>query len=235
MKENNLDSLQPTVKGQGINTSSTITSVFSDILKDFGEIGSSHVIKKLTENELISSIPVVNTFVGVVKSGIAIKDWHYFKKLCRFLVEFESANYDISQLEKYRIELVNDKKKSMVIEHLIVMLDRINYENKVTVLAKLFQAYLNKENGLTWERFVALTICLESLNPEGYLFLHSMSERNWSHQSRPSEGEILLLAAGIGSREGTKFTVVALGRELYNYGIKYVISDIQNECIDSEE
>lgn len=225
-------SLQPTNEPQKESSFGKIKDIISDLATDFGEIGVDDGVKKLTENEILNQAPVVKTLIGAIKGGIAVRDWHYGKKLTTFLLEFQKDNHDITTLENYREELKNDKKKQRVIEHLVVTIDRVAIEIKVKVLAKLFEGYLNKENGIDWNRFVALTVCLDSLNPAGFKFLDKMSkELNW-YLDAPygtSEGEVLLTAAGLGIRNGNRFQVFDLGRKLYDHGIKHIISDLEEE------
>ncbi|MBT2278612.1 hypothetical protein J7E51_11555 [Priestia megaterium] len=224
-------SLQPTNEAQKESFYGKIKNVISDLAADFSEIGIDEGIKKLTENELLNAAPVLKTFIGAIKGGFAVRDWHYAKKLHTFLLEFQSDNYDITNLEKYREELNDDKKKQRVVEHLMVTIDRVAVEIKVKILARLFEGYLNKENNIDWNRFVALTVCLDNLNPAGFLYLHRMAEtRHWSiHNTDASEGEVLLVAAGLGTRVGDNFRVFDLGRQLYNHGIRFIIPELERE------
>jgi hypothetical protein len=222
--------LQPISEPQKQSFFSKIREIASDLATDYGEIALDEVAKKITENEVVNEVPFVKTLVGGIKGGFAVREWHYAKKLFRFLLDFQNDNYDITELEKYRHELNTDRNKKRVVEHLMVSIDRITVENKVTVLAKLFEAYLDK-NIEGWDRFVALTVCLDNLNPAGFLFLHEMSKKeHWANNStNSSEGEVLLIAAGIGSRVGSSFRVFDLGRQLYNHGIKFIIPDLASQ------
>ncbi|PGK22440.1 hypothetical protein CN902_26415 [Priestia megaterium] len=221
-------SLQPTNEAQEESFLGKLKKAISDLTIDFSEIGVDAGIKKLTENTILNEAPVVKTFIAAIKGGFAVRDWHYAKKLHTFLLEFQSDNYDITNLENYREELKDDKKKQRVVEHLMVIIDRVAIEIKVKVLAKLFEGYLNKDNNINWDRFVALTVCLDSLNPAGFLYLHNMSKtENWNISTiNATEGEVLLAAAGLGTRVGNSFQVFDLGRQLYNHGIKYIISEL---------
>ncbi|QCS51198.1 hypothetical protein [Priestia flexa] len=230
-------SLQPTNEAQKDSFYEKMKNIISDLATDFSEIGLDEGVKKLTENEVLNQAPVLKTFIGAIKGGFAVRDWHYAKKLHTFLLEFQNDNYDITKLEKYREELRNDKKKQRVVEHLMVNIDRVTVEIKVKVLAKLFEGYLNKENDIDWNQFVALTVCLDSLNPAGFSYLHHMAgTQHWSiHNTDASEGEVLLVAAGLGTRVGDNFRVFDLGRKLYNHGIKFIIPELAREFEEEEE
>lgn len=225
------NSLQPTSKAQKATLFAKVRDLISDLATDFSEIGVDEGIKKITENDIINQVPVVKTLVSGVKGGFAVREWHYAKKLFSFLLEFQNDDYDITELEKYREELKDDKKKQRVVEHLMVTIDRIAVELKVKVLARLFEAYLDKENDIDWNRFVALTVCLDNLNPAGFLFLHEMSMKEYwrNNSTNSSEGEVLLAAAGLGFRNGNSFQVFDLGRKLYHHGIRFIIPELEGE------
>jgi hypothetical protein len=184
---------------------------------DYAEIA----LDALTTNEVIKEIPVIKSILAVFKTGVAIREWHFVRKLLTFLKEYHANPTEEGKTEEFRQKMNSDSVFcGKVANHLLVILDRYITEEKAKILAHLFKAHVNGQIG--WEEFMSLSITLDSLHHSSYDFLHriTLSQTPFSYQGMEDPGEPLLFAAGIGTRYGTRFSVTPLGQMLYKHGIK---------------
>jgi hypothetical protein len=107
-----------------------------------------------------------------------------------------------------------------VVSHLLVVLDRYVNAEKAQILAHLFRAHANGEIG--WDDFESLTVVLDALQRGSYKFLDQMAACKvpFASHDRKESDQAPLFAAGIASKDGTRFMVTPLGRMLYMHGIK---------------
>jgi hypothetical protein len=188
-----------------------------DIAPDYAEMA----LDVLTESPLVKEIPVVKSVIAAYKTGMAIREGHFVKKLLMFLKEFHADSTENEKIREYREQIEKDSAfRGRVTEHLLVILDRFVTAEKAQVLAYLFRAHVRGD--VLWEDFVSLSIVLDALQPHSYRFLGQMAELKppFSMHNSDSSEEALLFAAGIGNRFGTKFSVTPLGQMLYRHGIK---------------
>ena len=191
-----------------------------DTSLDYAEI----LIDSITENEALREIPLVKTVVASVNVFNSIRDKANLKKLLVFLKEFHSKEISNEDFQKFEEKFrTNQKFKEKTLEHILIFIDRINVTEKSKVLGRLFGSHI--QGKMDWDRFIALSICLENIHPNSFAFLEKLSKQDWivreqAYTSRDYEKEGLLSSAGISFTHGNFFTVNQLGRDLFEFGIK---------------
>lgn len=140
-------------------------SRLSDALFDISETS----IDSLTDNTLLKQVPIVNTFIGMVQTGINIHDKLFLKKILSFLSKLD----DISSDERIKlIEKIDksDKYRMKVGEKLLYIIDSCaDYENSDRVSLS-FKAFL--QGRISYDDFLdASSIVSRLSNSELDLFL----------------------------------------------------------------
>lgn len=102
----------------------------------------------------------------------------------------------------------------------MVLNERFLQIEKSKILANLVLAHVN--DNLSWTEFSDLSYVLDNIHPKCFFLLKEMSNQSfWRStiiQSPPDEA--LIIASGIGLREGSSFVIVELGQKLYKFGIE---------------
>jgi len=187
-----------------------------DLAQAYAELS----IEAITDNPIIKEIPLVKTAAALFKTGMAIRERHFIKKLLHFLHEFHADTTANKENVEFRERINSDLPfREKVVGHLLVIIDRYVTIEKAQIVARLFRSHIAGE--ISWEDFVSLSIVIDALQPSGYKFLEEMSAAvtPFSYHGSARDEEALLSAAGIGTRHGTKFSVTRLGQTLFNQGL----------------
>jgi hypothetical protein len=134
-------------------------SDLSSIVSDAAELGLDSIL----DDGVLKDIPVLSTIIGLVKTGGAIKDYLYLKKIYRFL----GALKDVPASE--RQELINklgsdENERAKAGENILLIIDRLDNVNKPEILGYMFRDYLIGKISKT--NFMLLTKSLELFNLE---------------------------------------------------------------------
>jgi hypothetical protein len=119
-----------------------IDAIALDNIKDVGTTLVDSILAPILEHSILESIPVVGIAFKMAKTGAAIRDRLFLKKLGRFLLELQ----DIAASERATFveELDNDPvAKQKVGENLILLLDRFDDVQKASLLGQFFKLYMN--------------------------------------------------------------------------------------------
>ncbi len=186
---------------------------------DYAEIG----LDAFVSDEILKEIPIVKTVVGVVKSGLKIKEIFFTKKILTFLKEFHSGKLPKDKFEKFKDEFdTNEKYREKVMEQIMLFNDTFLQIEKSKVFANLFAAHLNEVYG--WDDFVNLSLCLNQMNMFGISLFDDMAEFK-----KPFYGAIyddtkhrypLLANSGTINIWGNHLDITPYGLYIYYYGIK---------------
>jgi hypothetical protein len=201
----------------GLSLAREIANPSLDLGEDYAEMS----IDVLIDNPAVKEIPIVKTAMAVFRTGMAIRDWHFTRKLLTFLKELHASSGDEEKNREFRERLDSDPQfAEKVVSHLLVVLDRYVTSEKAQILAHLFTAHTNGLIG--WEDFVSSTVVLDGLQTGSYKFLAQMADREvpFASHGNDESDQAPLYAAGIASRFGTRFMVTPLGIMLYTHGIK---------------
>lgn len=190
-----------------------------DTALDYAEIG----LDAFVSDDVLKEIPIVKTVVGVVKSGLKIKEIFFAKKILTFLKEFHSGKLPKDKFDKFQEEFTTDEKyRGKVMEQIMVFNDSFLQAEKSKVYGNLFAAHLNDAFG--WNDFCNLSFCLNQLNMYGVSLFDDMAEFG-----RPFYGAIdhdtkgrypLLSNSGTISIWGNHLDITPYGLYMYHYGIK---------------
>jgi hypothetical protein len=120
-----------------------VDAVALDNLKDISTTLVDGTLAPFLDHTLWEDIPVVGIAFKMVKTGIAIRERLFIKKLGKFLLELNSiATAD--RVEFIR-ELSEDPSiKQKVGENLTLLLDRFDDTQKASLLGKFFGFYVSK-------------------------------------------------------------------------------------------
>ncbi len=186
---------------------------------DYAEIG----LDAFVSDDILKEIPIVKTVVGVVKSGLKVKEIFFTKKILTFLKEFHSGKLPIEKFNKFQEEFNTDEKyRSKVLQEIMLFNDTFVQIEKSKIFANLFAAHLNDVYG--WDDFVNLSYCLNQLNMFGVSLFDDMAEFK-----TPFYGAIyddtkqrypLLSNSGTITIWGNHLDITPYGLYMYHYGIK---------------
>ena len=197
--------------------SDEIKSKSLDLAIDFSEIAVDEFIK----TNILTEIPIVKSVVAFYNVSKSVVDRHKVKKILTFFQEFNRGQIDDLKYNQFMQKFNSDESyKNQVVETILLLNERFLQVEKSKILANLIIAHINED--LSWKDLIDVSIVLDSIHPKGFFLLKIMAdEPHWSSQiisNNPDEA--LLIACGIANRSGTKFSVVELGQQLYNFGLK---------------
>lgn len=203
------------------NIENEIFNTASELTQDYAEL----TLDALTNESLLSEIPVIKSLVSFYKITSSIIDRHNLKKILMFLEEFHSTNIDENKLKNFKEKFDNNPKhRNLVLETILLLNEKFIDTKKSKILANLFSAYINEN--LTWEDFFKLSFILSNLNPSGYKFLEKSVNPHSNIKMKmieTIEGEALLMACGIGTKFEDRFRPTKTAIKLYEYGLKPII------------
>jgi hypothetical protein len=132
-------------------------SDLSNVALEAAEVGIDSVL----DEGLLNDIPVLSTIKGLIKTGGAIKEYLYIKKICRFLGPLNA----IPQSE--RIKFINilgdsEQERTRAGENILLIIDRLDNTDKPKILGCIFRDYLL--GNISKTQFMLLAKSLELLN-----------------------------------------------------------------------
>src|SRR5688572_963248 len=116
-------------------------------------------IFQLLDSDMLKVIPGISQMVSAYKGFLNIRDKIFIKKFLIFLKEFKNGNINPDKLESFQNKFdANENYRRKIIENLIVYIDDYKKNEKLKILARLFNAYL--EENFDWNHFLNLADCL---------------------------------------------------------------------------
>jgi len=195
-----------------------IFNTTSELTQDYTELA----LDTLTNESLLSEIPIVKSLVAFYKITSSIVDRHNVKKILIFLEQFHSKSIDENKLKRFKDKFnENSKHRNHVLETILLLNEKFIDTEKSKILANLFSAHI--EENLTWEEFFKMSFILTNLNPAAYLFLEKYVDKDSNIRTKmyeSIEGEALLMACGIGRMFEEQFKPTRTAIKLYEYGLK---------------
>jgi hypothetical protein len=120
-----------------------VDAVALDNIKDVGATLADSILAPVLDHSLLESIPVVGIVFKMAKTGVAIRERLFIKKLGTFLLELQSV--PVADREKFVKELNEDPiAKQKIGENLILLIDRLDDIQKASMLGKFFGLYIIK-------------------------------------------------------------------------------------------
>ena len=118
----------------------TICSDSLELISNIAEVGLDEIL----QNEFLKDIPVISSLVSIYKIGNNIHNAHLLKKYACFLDEFNRDSFENGSWNKYK-QYFEESNRKRDIEYLLILLERYIEEDKARRLAKIYEAYLDKE------------------------------------------------------------------------------------------
>lgn len=111
-----------------------------DLAANLAEVGLDRILYE----GLLRDIPIINTFIGLVRLSGNVRDAFLIKKLTHFLCELNKLQEQ--ERSQFVDKIRSDKKfRGSVGEQLLVILDRLDSCEKAELVAKAFITYLRDE------------------------------------------------------------------------------------------
>lgn len=130
------------------------------LLIDCSEVGLDAIL----DDGLAKDIPFISCVVSVYKIGHSIKERWYIRKLIVFLEKMRSENLDEKERKKYYDRITKDKRATQrELEYVLLLLDRLSSERKVSFLAKLYLSFWRGE--IDWQQFCQFSEVVDRLLP----------------------------------------------------------------------
>ena len=134
-----------------------------DAFANFGEVA----IDSLLDEGVVRDVPIVGTLVGLARTGLAVRDRLFLRKVWRFMIEQRS--FSARERGEFKQKLVEDPEhRKKVGETLFVLLDRLDDLAKSTLVGRAFAAYLRGDvDFLNFQRLakaIDRVILIEDLN-----------------------------------------------------------------------
>lgn len=106
------------------------------VLGDLGEI----TIDSIFEEGVLKELPIISTMIGLWRTGVAIRDFIFIRKLLKFLEELSEVP------RQERIEMIERLEKDTdyrdkVGEEIVLLLDRLDSVEKAKFTGRAFSAY----------------------------------------------------------------------------------------------
>jgi hypothetical protein len=166
----------------------------------------------LTDHAVLRELPLVKTAIAVFKTGVAIRERHFLKKMLSFLKEFHGGR-ESDEAGRFKDRINTDSNfREKISEHLLVMLDRFTSVEKAQILGHLFRAHINGH--IDWDDFLSCSFSLDALQQRGYQVLRESAKQGFGRVHLTQDDEAILFGSGLGWREGTRFAVTPLGQKL---------------------
>ncbi len=191
---------------------------------DYAEIG----LDAFVSNDILKEIPIVKTVVGVVKSGLKVKEIFFAKKILTFLKEFHSGKLPKDKFDKFQKEFTADEKyRAKVMEQVMVFNDTFLQIEKSKVFANLFAAHLNEVYG--WDDFINLSFCLNQMNMYGIALFDDMAKFKVPFYGTMYDDTKqlyhLLSNSGTISIWGNHLDITPYGLYMYHYGLQGKVNE----------
>lgn len=130
-----------------------------DAVLDVAEAGMDQLLRHL-QDEVINHIPVLKVIYSFVKTGIAVRDYLFLKKLFKFLAGLREMDEEMK--ERISRVLSDEKERIELSEQLLVSLERFEQVSKAEMLFRLFAARVRGE--LSHIEFMRLAHALDRID-----------------------------------------------------------------------
>jgi hypothetical protein len=164
------------------------SSNLGDIAKETAEITVDSFLKE----GVLKEFPIVGSLLGVWKTGIAIRDFRFLKKMLLFMDE--SSKLSFKSREKIIEKLEDEEYQAEAGEKLLAIIDQLETGSKAKLLGKTLVLFGNKE--ITKEEFWRVAYVIEKLPMSDILAL-----KDWKNTNLNRVEEIrrhLYLSVGLG-------------------------------------
>jgi len=118
-------------------------------------------ISCLTQNDLISRVPLISTVVGLYHLGTSFKDYYTYKKLLKFIDRINSKDVTQEEIDNHLSKYNHNNQREL--EYIIVMIDRLQEIDQSDLLGKLYVSYIR--GTINWLEFRQYANVIDRLLP----------------------------------------------------------------------
>lgn len=104
---------------------------------DLLEIGIDSVL----EDGVLQDIPIINSIIGIYKTGASIREYLFMKKLIKFLNEFKKIN-EIDRQRFISEELGDKEKREKFGETILSLIEKADESKKLNLYAQVFKLHI---------------------------------------------------------------------------------------------
>lgn len=169
-------------------TKTLISSDLPAVAIDLSEVALDTLINEGVYRDL----PVLSTLVGIVRTGAAVRDAMFVRKLVAFLANIDKTTPD--QRREMVESLEDPSTEEKVGEKLINLLDRFESSMKAGLLGRAYSAYIARK--ITRDEFWRVSFVIERLPMTDIVALSSWRSVELDHVEHVRKH--LYLSAGIG-------------------------------------
>jgi len=201
-----------------------ISTTLTETIKD-GEFQSvtSEIAEVLLDGALtegfLKDFPLIGSLVGLVKTGVNVKDKLFIKKLITFLTQLNEIPAD--KRKKLMDDIDNSQKyRTKVGEKLLYIIDKCYDNEKAEILGKLFNAYLAEK--INYDDFLRAATCVENVFiPDLLKFV----DDRWEEFNVEKDAESLL-TAGLVNLGQIEPSIDKKTQEIENSELRFKITKI---------
>jgi hypothetical protein len=133
----------------------------SDLSKITGSVLESLIEKEFIDNDIIKSIPIINTLFGVGKTYKSVKDILFTQKLISFLSELSKIDFNRRELMIRKIDY-DPKYNQKIGNKLLHIIDNSQDYLTSQYIGKLFASFLKEE--LNYPEFCKASLILNRID-----------------------------------------------------------------------
>lgn len=123
-----------------------------DKLKGLQNTLEEYKLEPIVE-EMLDLIPSLKYILPIIRTGLAIKDRFYFKKIMKFVESIQNGTISKEEIEQHRKDLENSNGDKEI-ETILLVLERFNDELKAEYLGKFYLTFL--KGLIVWDEFCEL-------------------------------------------------------------------------------
>ena len=123
-------------------------TIFSEKNKELTIDISEAEIDKFLEEGVLKDMPIIRTIVGIYKTGANIRAWFMIKKIKKFLSSLSSISDEEKQSFLVKFDS-NESYKNKIMERLLILIDRLDDEEKSKIVGSLFRAAIQDKISIT--------------------------------------------------------------------------------------
>jgi hypothetical protein len=121
-----------------------LTETFrQSILKRIGDFNidmSEILLDSILDSETLKEIPIIKYIHAIGKISLNIKNQFLIKKMYRLLFEIESTSEE--ERARFIEQLDSDHTKKNILDNFIILIDRIDNEEKMSIIGKLLKSMI---------------------------------------------------------------------------------------------
>ncbi|WP_069989039.1 hypothetical protein [Massilioclostridium coli] len=155
----------------------SIAKPILEIGADFTEIGIDSIIDSILDNDILKSIPVVQTLIGVCKVSYHIHERNLMKQTLCFIQGIHDGSISSEKLNSHLSKLDQDPKQAeKELGRVLIILNKQIDGIQSKIAGCFYRAYVNRN--ISWEKFCELVESNYRMFISDYTKLQEIYEQN---------------------------------------------------------